>query len=28
MAVKDDKIIGIMGNEHYPINKGRLGPKV
>lgn len=27
IAVKDDKIVGIMGNEHYPINKGRLGPK-
>ncbi|WP_254119121.1 hypothetical protein [Bacillus sp. FJAT-29790] len=27
IAVKDDKIVGIMGNEHYPVNKGRLGPK-
>ncbi|WP_409973377.1 molybdopterin-dependent oxidoreductase [Bacillus sp. Bva_UNVM-123] len=27
IAVKDDKIVGIMGNEYYPINKGRLGPK-
>ncbi|WP_419887069.1 molybdopterin oxidoreductase family protein [Neobacillus niacini] len=27
IAVKDEKIVGIMGNENYPINKGRLGPK-
>ena len=27
IAVKDDKIVGIMGNEHYPVNRGRLGPK-
>lgn len=27
IAVKDNKIVGIMGNEHYPVNKGRLGPK-
>lgn len=27
IAVNNDKIVGIMGNEHYPINKGRLGPK-
>jgi len=27
IAVKDDKIVGIVGNERYPVNKGRLGPK-
>ncbi|WP_251551429.1 molybdopterin oxidoreductase family protein [Neobacillus muris] len=27
IAVKNDKIVGIMGNEEYPINRGRLGPK-
>lgn len=26
-AVKDNKIVGIKGNVHYPINCGRLGPK-
>ena len=27
IAVKKDKIVGIMGNENYPVNRGRLGPK-
>lgn len=27
IAVKDHKIVGIVGNEKYPVNQGRLGPK-
>lgn len=27
IAVKDEKIVGIVGNEQYPVNRGRLGPK-
>jgi ferredoxin-nitrate reductase len=27
IAVKDNKIVGVRGNEKHPINRGRLGPK-
>jgi ferredoxin-nitrate reductase len=27
IAVKDNRIVGIKGNEQYPVNAGRLGPK-
>ncbi|WP_462409619.1 molybdopterin oxidoreductase family protein [Neobacillus sp. Marseille-QA0830] len=27
IAVKDNKIVGVVGNEHYPVNRGRMGPK-
>lgn len=27
IAVKDNKIVGIKGNQQYPVNRGRLGPK-